>query len=165
MPTISLEKLRSLLSYDPETGDWTWIVDRPHTVKAGDRAGYCTPSGYWKINMSKAIYRAHRLAWLYMTGEQPPEMIDHIDGNPSNNRWANLRAATPAQNSANQRQQANNTSGYKGVYYSKHARKWRAQFSIDNKTKNLGYFDTPELAYEAYMKAARRRFGEFVRAA
>lgn len=165
MPKIDIAELKSLLTYDPETGYFTWLVDRPHTVKAGDRAGCLGPQGYVTINIRRQWHRAHRLAWLYMTGKEPPPMLDHADGNRANNCWTNLREATVTQNNANRRMETTNTSGFKGVYFSKHAKRWRAQISVNNKAKNLGYFDTPELAHEAYLAAARELFGEFARAA
>jgi hypothetical protein len=106
---------------------------------------------------------AHRLAYLYMTGEWPPAGIDHRDTNRSNNRWNNLRAATQLQNSTNSSIRIDNTSGYKGVYWHIGARKWRAQIVSKGKIHLLGYFSTPQAAHRAYCEAAIRLHGEFAR--
>jgi len=88
-------------------------------------------------------------------------VIDHRDGDPSNNRWNNLRRATPSQNNANRRLQQNNAWGLKGV--SRHRSRWRASIRKDRRTHHLGVFSTPQAAHAAYVAAARKLFGEFAR--
>jgi len=80
------------------------------------------------------------------------------------NRLENLREADQHQNNANQRRNIKNTSGFKGVSFAKHAKRWRAQIQIHGHLKNLGYFDTPELAHARYMEVATVAFGKFARA-
>lgn len=91
------------------------------------------------------------------------EEVDHVDTNPLNNRRENLRLATPTQNNANQNRRRDNTSGFKGVSYSKNAKKWMATIQIKGQRKHIGYFATAEQAYEAYCKVAKEYFGEFAR--
>jgi hypothetical protein len=91
----------------------------------------------------------------------PTEMVDHIDGNPLNNRRSNLRLATHADNMKNRRKHSNNKSGFKGVRQRKNRPGWVAEIRVDGKYTHLGTFDTPELAHEAYCKAAEKHHGEF----
>lgn len=162
---LTLQALRDLLHYDPETGAFTWLVRVNSRVPAGARAGKIDPHGYVRIGIGGRHYLAHRLAWLYVTGEWPPAEIDHRDRDPGNNRWANLRDATHAQNQRNTAAQCNNTSGFKGVTWHKGRRKWMAFITVDGKHRNLGRFDTAEAAHAAYVLAATEHHGEFARAA
>jgi transposase len=88
-----------------------------------------------------------------------PRVVDHIDGNPLNNRRANLRICTSAENIRNRRKDRDNTSGFKGV--TREGSKWLAQIFYGKRGHRLGRFDTPEQAHVAYCKAARRVYGEF----
>jgi len=90
-------------------------------------------------------------------------LIDHIDGNPYNNKFANLRLATPRQNQCNQRRRCDNTSGLKGVSWSEERQKWQTGIQVNGKRIGLGRFNTKEEAYAAYCEAARRLHGEFAR--
>lgn len=126
-------------------------------------AGTINSAGQRIINIQGKLYRAHRLAWFYVNGVWPRGLIDHKNGNSLDNSIDNLREATFAQNSQNSKKPATNTSGYKGVYFSHHANKWRAQISVNGRTKNLGYFYTKEEAYAVYCAAANKYYGEFAR--
>lgn len=97
-----------------------------------------------------------------MTGSFGRSTIDHRDGDPANNRWNNLRKATPAQNCANRRRQQNNASGFKGVVA--YRGKWRAVITKNGRPTMLGTFESPAAAHAAYVAAARKLFGEFARA-
>jgi hypothetical protein len=159
---VSQARLRELLRYDPATGVFIWLINKSNRVEFGTVAGSIVEDrGYRSIRIDGRPYRAHRLAWLWMTGEWPSHGIDHINGIPGDDRWANLRAATQSQNLANMRKSSRNTSGFKGVFWHSGARKWRARL----KSIHLGYFDCPAAAHEAYMRAAREHFGEFARSA
>lgn len=94
-------RLKELLHYDPETGIFTRKVTTSSNAKAGQVAGFDKPGGYSHIRADGIQYKSHRLEWLYMTGEWPKFEIDHIDNNPHNNRWANLREATGSENCCN----------------------------------------------------------------
>jgi hypothetical protein len=97
-----------------------------------------------------------------MTGEMPKRCVDHKDLNKSNNKWENLREATYSQNSYNKK--STSKSGFKGVTFFKRDNNWKAQIDINGINKHLGYFKTPELAHEAYMKYATEIAGDFLRA-
>lgn len=156
--------LRELLCYAPETGAFTWRVNRRGKAKAGDIAGTQNSSGYWLISVRDRLYYAHRLAWLYMKGEWPADQVDHINGNPADNRWVNLRTATNGQNQANSRCRNNNKSGVKGVHWDTRRGYWVAQIMINYKSINLGYFEDIADAASAYADAAAKYFGEYARA-
>lgn len=163
---LTAERLRGVVSYDPETGVFVWKVN-PSNRRVGDECGDIKKdSGYRLISVDCRRYRAHRLAWLYMTGAWPTEQVDHKNGVRSDNRWSNLREATQRQNSANMMRR-NNKTGVKGVIRyqgPKHVR-FRANIMVDGHTNYLGSFKTLEAAAEAYRIAAEKHFGEFARAA
>ena len=152
--TLTQERLRELLHYDPETGIFTWRVNRG-CVKAGAVAGSYMTNGYLHFGIDGRTYMNHRLAWLYVHGEMPPDMIDHVNHIKDDNRIANLRLADMSLNKQNQKRAlSNNKSGFLGVHY---AKGWRAAIRIDGKQVHLGRFKTPEEAHQAYL-AAKRRF-------
>ena len=157
---ISAERLRELLRYDPGTGDFTCLVDRGK-AKIGTVAGTINPEGYVIIEIDHRSYRAHRLAWLYMTGEWPKGQVDHRDGSRAYNAWSNLREATQTQQNGNRGVDRRNTSGLKGVSWHKHSQRWRATILFEGRCRHLGYFDEKAVAHEAYCTAARQLFGEF----
>ena len=152
---LTAARLRELLEYDPETGVFRWRVSRGGSAKAGNIAGTSrNTSGRWFIVIDDATYALHRLAFLYMTGAHPKFVIDHIDGDPSNNRWANLRDVTLRVNSENRRKKhSNNTSGYLGVSLDKRRGTWGAFIKVGGKLKRLGSYKTPEEASAAYIRA------------
>lgn len=171
-PHITRELARAIIEYDAATGVFRWR-HRPdqskawNTKYAGKIAGYSSVRGrqtYWALSMQNYPILAHRLAFIYMTGVAP-DLIDHIDGDGLNNAWANLRPADKITNGANSRRRITNTSGYKGVCFSKAQQKWRASINHNRKHIALGYFDTPEEAHAAYARKAAELFGEFARAA
>ncbi len=162
--TLTADGLRSVLDYDAETGNFHWKVTRGRAI-AGAQTGYKNARGYLIIRIDGKNYKAHRLAWLYVTGEWPANQIDHINNNPGDNRFCNLREATHSENMMNKSRYANNKSGFKGVHLHKQSKRWRARIRIDNKNISLGLFDTPQLAYAAYCSAAYKLHGEFARVA
>lgn len=154
--SLTAERLRELLHYDPDTGDWTWKVSRSGRVAPGQRAGSVS-DGYLKIFVEGKRYGAHRLAVLYMMGKWPKNRVDHRDGDTFNGRWKNLREATHSQNIANSKLRKDNSSGSKGVLRTANGR-YQARII-------LGTFDTLTEAAKAYQRAAITVFGEFARAA
>lgn len=115
--------------------------------------------GYYAASVDYKSYKLHRLIWLWHKGELPKLDIDHIDGNPSNNRIENLREVTPSQNMQNQRKpRKTNKLGYQGVYQVKN--RFRTSITLNGKVKNIGYFDTPEEAHNAYL-LEKRKLHEF----
>lgn len=154
MTTLTQDELKSLLAYDAVTGVFTWRVSRPTKIKPGDVAGNVTSKGYVTIGVKGKLYRAHRLAWLYLYGRWPVNEIDHINRIRSDNRIVNLREADRFVNTQNTTLQCNNKSGFRGVGWHKHRKAWRARISVKGKMKELGYFSTCEKAAEAYLKAS-----------
>lgn len=161
MGAITQDRLKEVLRYDPETGLFTWLVATGRRMRVGSVAGTKSSEGYIRIAVDGKIYRAHRLAFLYMTGEWPHDQVDHCDTDRTNNRWLNLRPASNSQNAANKR--ATSSTGYKGVY--KNGIGYAAQITVGGKNIYLGQFSTPEQASAAYVAAANDNFGEFARAA
>lgn len=140
MAELTQKYLRETLHYDPETGVFTWRVPPARNVKNGSVAGCLTSHGYIQIGVKNRLYAAHRLAWLYVYGKWPTNLIDHINGVRSDNRITNLREATSAENQYNILKAKNNTSGVKGVTWSKQHKKWRAQCRVNGKNHRLGLF-------------------------
>lgn len=161
---LSADRLRDLLSYDPETGQFRWRVSRG-TAKAGNVAGTTRLDGYVVIRLLGKLYYAHRLAWLYMTGEWPSDLLDHRDLEPGDNRWATLRLADKSKNSLNTGVKSTNSTGFKGVSVHRKSGKYRAQIVVAKVRHHLGLHDTAEQAHQAYVAAAERLAGEFARAA
>ncbi|HAP3219644.1 HNH endonuclease [Escherichia coli] len=160
---ITQQRLKEVLLYDELTGKFTWKVKKCQRMNAGDIAGHKSSEGYWVIKVDGKLYKAHRLAWLYMNGSLPKSDIDHINLVRDDNRIANLRLATRSQNIQNVNKKANNKSGYKGVSWDKKSRKWRAQIVINKRKVNLGFYDDPKEAHKVYANKADECFGEFAR--
>jgi hypothetical protein len=153
-PTV--ERLREVIHYDPETGIFTAIFP-PHRKKT---VGWIEmPRGrYIKIHALGRAYSAHRLAWFYMTGEWPP-VIDHINGNGLDNRWSNLRAADTRLNNENRRKPTiHNLTGFLGVSlnYGNYVARIGVRLAGQDIQLHLGCYDTPELAHAVYLEAKRR---------
>lgn len=164
MTNITAERVRELLHFDPDTGEFRWLVAvNNNRVHAGTVAGHASRAGYCQIRIDGRLYYAHRLAWLWMTGDWPRGQIDHINCNRADNRWCNLRMATKAQNAINAHIRANNTSGFKGVSWHAQCRKWVANINVNGEHHYLGEYDTRERAFIAYMFAAWKYHGAFAR--
>lgn len=150
MNELTHERLLQILSYDKETGDFTWL-QKPHP-KAKTKIGSIAGS-VWKRSGRKVItiyyerFYTYRLAWFYVTGSWPDFEIDHEDRDPANDRWSNLRPASRAQQTWNAGLRRNNTSGYIGVCKSKGL--YRVDISIDGRNKCVGTFETVEEALHA----------------
>lgn len=159
-PHPTQDRLKELFHYCPDSGVFTAITSR-RRWKSGRVVGTLA-RGYIQINVDYGIYRAHRLAWIYMTGTHPEEHIDHIDRNPSNNSWTNLRLATDQQNLTNKPVSPKNRLGVKGVRRSKRKRiGYIATIKRNGKSHYLGCFRTIEEAKSAYDAAGRALHGEF----
>lgn len=166
---LTVERLRELLHYDPETGTVVWIAaaSKYRSVPLGGSAvgTFRDKDGYAIIKVGGVSRRAHRVIWALMTGKWPEGQIDHINRVTDDNRWCNLREATISQNGANKKCQ--NSSGLKGVSLERRNNNkntyWRASITKDQKSIKLGYFPTKEAAHAAYVEAATRLHGEFAR--
>lgn len=136
-------------------------VDRSKRARKDQPAGAVNIQGYIHIGFDGKYYRAHRIAWFLHYGEQPPIILDHIDGNKTNNKISNLREATPNENQYNQKLARHNTSGVKGVSWNKGTNKWQAHIQINGKKKNLGYYTCIEEAEQAVKEAREQLHKEF----
>jgi hypothetical protein len=157
-PTV--ERLKELLDYDPETGVFTWRVSRGGAVDAGDTAGTKDSRGYLQIGVDRTLYLAHRLAWLYTYGEWPKNALDHINRIRTDNRIANLRPATHALNNQNTSVARNNKSGVTGVWRNTRLNKWQAYIRINGQQIHLGLFDQFDAAVQV-RRAAERQYHPF----
>ncbi len=166
---LTADRLRELLRYDPETGVFTWL-DRPESdfatrhgwriyqgQFAGTVAGTPDLKGYVLIRVLGTYYKAHRLAWLYMTGAWPEQHIDHKNGVKNDNRFANLRDVGRATNMENQRRASSrNSTGLLGVSPHRKTGKFCAFIKANGANRYLGLYPTPELAHAAYVEAKRQ---------
>ncbi len=148
------QRLRELLDYDAETGRFVWRQANKR-VKAGTVAGYVGNDGYVRIRASGTRFLAHRLVWFYVHGTWPAGEIDHINGDRSDNRIANLRDVSRLTNRQNMRRaQADNRSGLLGVSLTNN--RCKASIRSGGKNHHLGYFASPEAAHAAYVAAKRQ---------
>lgn len=147
----SLDRLRELLNYDPETGNFFW---KEHRGLAGTVAGSINRAGYRRIKLDRQEYFAHRLAWLYVYEQWPARDLDHIDGGRAHNAIGNLREATPTENAQNLASARKHTvSGFLGVTWNKNLKKWQASIRSNGHLQHLGLRETPEEAHQLYLEA------------
>lgn len=151
--------LADVIKYNPFTGEFFWKVSPNRSIPAGTKAGRLESQGYLEIRYKGKFYLGHRLAF-YLSKGFTPRVIDHINGNPSDNRWCNLREASRGQNSQNTKTRCDNTSGIKGVTKLKNGR-WRARVKKDGVTYNLGDFVTKGGAAFAVKRKRQKLHGEF----
>lgn len=168
-PILTQAYLKECLSYDPETGVFTWLR-RPrehfkcnwswkvHWRKDGKEAGYLDPTGYVHIRLQNTLYKAHRLAFFYMTGKWPAQEIDHINHARADNRLANLREATRTENVKNASRRTDNVTGQTGVCFDNRKRRWLVQISYGGKNRQAGRYINFEDAVKA-RKAAEIKYG------
>jgi len=141
---MTQNQLKLLLRYESDSGLFFWLA-RKGTAKAGSVAGAIASNGYINICVNRKIYKAHRLAWLWVYGVLPPNQIDHINGVRNDNKIANLRQATAFEN-------AQNHTSF-GVHLHKEKNKWQARIRVKNKRLHIGYFESKQDAIFAYLKA------------
>ena len=162
---ITRDLVRALLDYDPQTGVLTWKARDENQIPSlqqrnrwnnrfdGKPAGYevITPAGYryLAVTILGHPYKAHRIAWLWMTSQPLPKQIDHIDRDGTNNAWDNLRPSSAAENSLNRSKHNRNSSGVAGVSWNKQAGKWHARISFQGKSHHLGLFTDLQDAIDA----------------
>jgi hypothetical protein len=165
----SVEYLRECFSYDPESGllKWKtrprnhfstykgWAVWNANNAKV--RAGNVKPNGYRRVIINGVSYQEHRIIYKLIFGAEPGTSVDHIDGNPSNNKAKNLRAASHTEQKWNAHIRRDNSSGFRGV--SRAGSRWAAR--INN--KHLGCFASREDAAAVYETVARKLHGKFYR--
>lgn len=149
---LTQEFLKQHLSYNKDTGLFTWLKINKYTkkIKIGDIAGSLDIDGYLRIGIFYKPYLAHRLAWLYVYGEWPKNQIDHINGIRNDNRIENLRDVSQRENCQNRLIHRNGK--LVGSWFDKTKNKWQATIRINKKQINLGYYTTQQEAHEAYLK-------------
>jgi HNH endonuclease/AP2 domain len=161
-----LSELKKSISYNPTSGKFTWLIARGPAIRGAEAGCLADRGNGYKIvliGLNRKLYRAHRLAWLFVYGKWPKGRLDHRDGDPTNNRISNLREATQSQNMGNSKKPNYNTSGLKGVFWHARACKWSSQIRADGKKYHLGLFETKEASHLAYKSAAIKHHGEFAR--
>lgn len=152
---ITSDMLKISLSYDPHTGLFRWLVKKPN-ANIGDIAGTKRKHDgktYIIITLSGKKYRAHRLAFLYMTGKFPELLCDHINGDGTDNRWCNLREVDHKNNNRNMRLRSDNTSGVAGVYWNKKDKRWQVTLKTGESRGYIGQFKLLEDAVKARLEA------------
>lgn len=145
------DDLRQNLSYDPDTGVFRWALPRSR-IRVGQVAGYVKPDGYKGLEFNGRSYLQHRLAWVYVYGEEINGEIDHVNGDRSDNRICNLRVVTRAQNCQNRHNvRSDSKTGVLGA--SRNEGTYRAEIKANGVRKYLGRFKTAEEAGSAYLNA------------
>lgn len=154
---FTLARVHELLNYDKNSGIFTWKKSLRGPVKAGDQAGYKRSDGYIKIKIDGSGVWAHRLAWFYVHGSWPTNFIDHINGDPSDNRMCNIRDVAPIVNSQNERagRRRKNGGTLIGAHWSSIWRRWKSSICTNGEVKHIGWFDTEEQAHAAYISSKR----------
>ena len=159
-PIENIDLIKEVISYNPETGIFTWNKDRKGHARAGKIAGTNHGRGYRTIVVNDIEYLAHRLAWAIHHGDLPTDLqIDHINGDRKDNRICNLRIASHSENCRNSKVRKHSKTGIKGV--KKRGTKWHVRIRVHGEQIWLGSYNTPEEAKDAYNKAAEKYFGEF----
>ena len=148
---ITQKRLKELLDYNAVTGEFTWLVTKGK-AKAGTVAGWLE-NGYLRIGIAGKTYQAQRLAWLNKHGAFPKNQLDHINHIRDDNRIANLREVTQAENQKNVSKRSDNTSGFTGVCWYKRHSNWRVQITVNGKIIHLGYFSDIDDAITARKSA------------
>ena len=138
--SLTQDRLRELLTYNPMMGEFRWKTNRSAGVKTGDLAGSVDKRGYVRVSIDAKLYTAHRLAWLYTYGRWPETELDHINKTPSDNRIANLRLATRELNTRNVNVRKDSLSGVKGVRWRKLDKRWESRIAIKGKTVTIGRY-------------------------
>lgn len=152
---------RPISHFKNEHGRRMW-----RTRYAGKIAGSIGGAGYLQARACRRLHLVHRIIYEMHNGPIPEGMqIDHINGIRSDNRVDNLRLATGAENSRNQKLSKDNTSGFKGVSWHSTSGKWAAQIRINGKNKHLGLFSTAQEGHIAYCAASSKYYGEYARPA
>lgn len=154
---LTPEEIRAMFGYDPETGRLSWRIRRSPCMQIGATAGSPKPDGYLVVKIAGKYWSAHRLVWVHVHGEWPERHLDHINGDRADNRMANLREVTPAENAQNRHGASTRSkTGLLGVgQATRTPGKWTAKIKAGDTIKHLGSFDSPELAHAAYVEAKR----------
>jgi hypothetical protein len=167
IPLPPLEELKEFLDYNPATGVFTWKKEPPYQykIKGGQKAGCLNSNGYRQIQFMRNQVVAHRLAYYMHYGVGPLEkLVDHINGDKTDNRIKNLRLVTNQQNLFNKSSLSKrNFSGFTGVFWNKKARKWQVSIVYNGKNIYLGLYSNKEDAIQVRKEAEIKYYGEFRR--
>lgn len=148
---LTAEQARQLFTYDKDEGVLRWGVVRRKGGAIGDIAGSMT-NGARQVEVDGQTYLAHRVVWLYVTGEWPTQLVDHRNRNRADNRWSNLRDVSRVVNGQNRGTESSlSTSGLIGASFCAWNKKWRSQITVDGKKVHLGYFNDAHAAHEMYV--------------
>ena len=152
---FSIVEAKKVIEYNPITGLIRW--KNSNRKKFADWfSGYEKNRGYKEIWIGRTKVLVHRLAWAFVYGEHPKGLIDHINGDPSDNRISNLRCVTDLENNQNiSKPTRASKTGVRGVHFSSRINRWIAQITVNRKCSHLGCFKTIEDAKEAYLKAKK----------
>lgn len=154
---VTKDELLAVLDYDRANGQFRWKMSMRGPAKAGDIAGHRRADGYCLIKIKQRGYFVHRLVWLVEHGSMPEMEIDHIDGDPSNNRIENLRDVPHQVNAQNVRvaRSSNRSSRLIGAHWCRTWKRWKSAINAGGKLQHIGWFDTEQQAHEAYVAAKR----------
>lgn len=156
---ITQKLVKELFRYDD--GNLYWKVCRQN-IRIGDCVGCLNNTGYMRTKINGKNYLVHRIIYLWHHGVLP-NILDHINGNPIDNRIENLREATNRQNQYNSKLRRDNTSGIKGVNWKKSSQKWQVRVRIGTTRKTIGAFKDLELAELVSIEAQHKYYKEFAR--
>jgi hypothetical protein len=157
-PLPPVEALQALFRYEPETGA-IYSKTANTNRRLGERCDRLS-ANYLVVYVAPKLYLAHRVAWKLYYCTEPPFWLDHINGDRLDNRIANLREATHAQNMCNRSVASHSLTGVKGVSY-RGKGKWRAYLVADGKKISLGNFSSLEAAGAAVSEARQKAHGDF----
>jgi hypothetical protein len=157
---ITQEELKYLLTYDSETGTFTWNIKPRNGINAGDIVT-APENRYKQFKIYGKQYLLHHLAWLYVYGELPEQSIDHVNRIKNDNRISNLRLATAHQQCCNRGKFKNNKAGYKGVHWVEANQKFRAMAKLLGRSVHIGFFESAIEASNAYIEFAKKNYGSF----
>tara|TARA_R110000868_G_scaffold212233_1_gene462209 strand:- start:7 stop:516 length:510 start_codon:yes stop_codon:yes gene_type:complete len=157
---LTQEKLKTLLSYDPDTGILTWRKKFCRSIKVGSQVGTPTSEGYVAFQIGGKKFYAHRAIWFFVHGVWPPEEIDHINHVRNDNRLCNLRLANRLENSHNTQKHEKNFSGHKGVVWHIRNKKWQVQMRFKGKAYYVGQFINLEEAIQARFQTETKLYAD-----
>lgn len=163
--------IKKVVDYDPETGIFTWRERDLSYWKPGrhqqmncitwnaqykGKPAGCITDRYVRVTINKRPFQAHRLAWIYMNGDEPFGDMDHINTNKGDNKYSNLRISTRPQNMHNYLLCKSNTSGVRGLSWNKGLLRWEVDIKVDGKNIHLGIYenfkDAVQSRYDAEVK-------------
>lgn len=162
---LTAQRARSLFRYDAATGDLKWTIRKSGKIPADLTAGYLDEEGYRVVRVDGVNYRAHRVIWLIVFGKWPKAMLDHKNGDRSDNRLKNLREASNSQNQMNKVPKRGSQSGFKGVVVIRkpYGLRYRPQIYESGKLRTFGLYRSAEEAHAVYQREAAARFRDFAR--